>query len=107
MKIIMLVLLGIASSSAAQLLLKKAGQVGLRTLEGSFWIGVSGLNYLLAFVLYAILLKTIPISRLSPLMTVAVMLTVVAGGVLWGEVLTMRLAIGIALGLVAIVFLAF
>jgi drug/metabolite transporter (DMT)-like permease len=69
--------LGIMLSALAQILLKYAS--GHKTFSSCWitYIGVSLVSYGLAFCLYAIILKYFPISRISPVMTVGVVVLVV------------------------------
>ena len=99
------VLGGILFSSLAQVCLKRA-----TAYEGNwFWwivlMGSSALSYLLAFVAYYLGLRYFPISKIAPIMTVGVIIIVVGYGMWAGESITSRHAIGISLGLLAIVII--
>ncbi len=100
-----LIVIGVIASALAQLFLKKGAQAGLSSIAGIGWGGASGISYVVAFGIYAILLRTIPISRLSPLMTISVMLIVVVVGLLLGETLTLRLVLGVIFGICSIYLL--
>lgn len=92
-------------SAIAQVLLKKAAMYNIKSVLWMAWIFMSVLSYGIAFVFYAITLKYFPISKISPVMTVGVMLCVVIAGVLWGEKLDIFSAVGIGLGIVSIYFI--
>ena len=102
-----LLIAGIAFSSLAQITIKFSARFGvwearwiLLTLAGASLYGAS-------FLSYSFLLRKGDLSRLSPLMSSAVALIVVtAGTLLFGEHMTLRRGIGIALGVAAIALLA-
>ncbi len=93
---------GILFSSLAQMCLKRA-----TAYEGNWtwWIllmGSSGLSYLLAFAAYYLGLRYFSISKIAPIMTVGVVIIVVGYGMWTGEEISLKHAIGVALGLLAI-----
>ena len=102
-----LLVAGIAFSSLAQITLKFSarfeawgGRWLLLTLAGASLYGAS-------FLSYSFLLRKGDLSRLSPVMSSAVALIVVSAGVLlFGEHMTPRRGIGIALGVAAVALLA-
>ena len=102
-----LLVAGIAFSSLAQITLKFSarfdawgGRWLLLTLAGASLYGAS-------FLSYSFLLRKGDLSRLSPIMSSAVALIVVSAGVLlFGEHMTLRRGIGVALGVAAIALLA-
>lgn len=104
---IALLVAGIAFSSLAQITLKFSarfdawgGRWLLLTLAGASLYGAS-------FLSYSFLLRKGDLSRLSPIMSSAVALIVVSAGVLlFGEHMTLRRGIGVALGVAAVVLLA-
>jgi len=90
-----LVAAGIAFSALAQILAKMAsGQI---TLSGRwmFFFGVATGCYGVAFILYVFILRLFPISRVSPAMTVAVAVIVVAFGMVIGEKLAFSQWVGL------------
>lgn len=102
-----LLLLGIAGSALAQILLKYSSA---STVGGGRWfflVAASLAFYGASFFAYSFLLRKEELSRISPLMTSSVMLLVVlAGLLLFGEQLTLRKGLGIALGMAAVFLLA-
>ena len=104
---IALLVTGIVFSSLAQITLKVSarfdawgGRWLLLTIAGAALYGAS-------FLAYSLLLRKEDLSRISPIMTSAVALIVVLAGVLlFGEQMTARRGLGIALGIAAIALLA-
>lgn len=95
--------LGVLTSAAAQVLIKRAACHASFSAEWFAWMGASATSYAVSFVLYSIVLRRFSLSVIGPVMTVAVMCTVVLAGVLMGESLEARQWAGIALGIGAIV----
>jgi drug/metabolite transporter (DMT)-like permease len=93
---------GIVASATAQVMLKSASSYGLKSVQWFLFVGTSASLYLVAFGLYAIALKYIALSRLSPIMTIGVMILVVAAGLLLGERLHVKQYLGIVLGAASI-----
>jgi len=104
---IVLLIAGIACSALAQIILKYSARF---EAWGSRWIALSlaaAAMYGASFLAYSFLLRKEDLSKLSPIMASAVALIVVlAGTMLFGEQLTTRRGIGIALGIAAIALLA-
>lgn len=99
------IVLGIMLSALAQVSLKYAS--GHKTFS-LFWItyvGVSLISYGAAFGLYAIILRYFPISRISPVMTVGVVVLVVFFGIHFGEPFGVKQAIGLVFALVSLFLL--
>jgi len=72
------------------------------------WISLiflSIFSYSVSFFMYYLALKHFPISRVSPIMTVGVVMLVVLFGVFAGEVLSLQQSLGIFLGVLAIILL--
>ncbi len=97
-----LMLVGVACSAAAQILLKRAGGTTPAQSRWFFWIAASAAAYTAAFVLYAAILRRFPLSVAAPTMTVAVMCVVVVAGAVLGEPLSGRRLLGVILGLASI-----
>ncbi len=96
------VLSGIFCSAFAQICMKRA-----TLFEGQhlFWFLLltgSTLCYLLSFVFYYFALKSFSLSTISPIMTVGVVLIVVLYGVLSGEAVSSKHAVGLMLGAISI-----
>lgn len=104
---VILLVAGIAFSSLAQITLKFSarfdawgGRWFLLTAGGAALYGAS-------FLAYSFLLRKEDLSKISPIMAIAVALIVVLAGILlFGEQMTTRRGIGITLGIAAIALLA-
>jgi len=94
---------GILLSALAQVLLKRAAAF---SVYSTGWIGfmLGGvIAYAVAFLLYAVILRRLPLSVVSPVMTVCVMILVVIAGLLLGEAVTLRKCIGVGLGIMSVI----
>jgi multidrug transporter EmrE-like cation transporter len=101
-----LLLLPVLFSTVAQLLIKKAAFIELRSLSWYTIMAFSMASYFFSFILYAAAVRYFPISVASPVNTIAVMLLVVLGGVVfWSEPVGLRHAVGLGLGLFALILL--
>ncbi len=98
----LLIGLGIFLAAGAQLALKLAA-AGPHPLP---WLGTAALTYLGAFALYFHLLRTLPLSWLSPLMVGGTTLAVVLAGLLLGETMNLQRVLGVALLLAGLWLLA-
>ena len=96
---------GIFCSSLAQILLKRATLFEARETLWMFCIAGSALSYLTSFIAYYLALRQFSISRISPLMTVGVVMIVVAYGYWMGETVTARQSLGIIFGVVSILLI--
>ena len=96
---------GIICSSLAQIFLKKATLLEARETFWMLCIAGSALCYLTSFAAYYLALRQFAISRISPLMTVGVVMIVVAYGVWMGETVTIRQSLGIVFGVVSILLI--
>jgi len=98
---------GVAFSALAQIIVKYSARFDA---WGGRWLALTAAGaalYGISFLSYSFLLRKEDLSRTSPLMASAVALIVVlAGTLLFGETMTLRRGIGIALGLAAIALLA-
>jgi drug/metabolite transporter (DMT)-like permease len=98
---------GIACSALAQVALKFSARFASWGWKWIFAVAAGATLYGVSFLVYAFLLRKEDLSKLSPIMTSAVMLIVVAAGTfLFGERMTARRGLGIALGIGAIALLA-
>lgn len=100
---VLAVVVGVLTSAAAQLLIKRAAAHALLSPAWIAWMSASGVSYAASFVLYSVVLRRFSISVISPVMTVSVMCTVVLAGVLMGETLGVRQWAGLVLGVGAVV----
>jgi len=97
-----LVIVGIVATALAQVILKKASSFDERTTSWIFYMGLSALAYGFSFLLYARILKYFPLNKIYPAMTVGQIMVVTLAGLVIGEVVTGRHALGLVFGLVAI-----
>jgi len=96
------VISGILSSSLAQICMKRATLFEGRQV---FWIScilASISCYIFSFLAYYMALKYFTISKISPIMTVGVLLIVVFYGIWAGESVSAQHALGLMLGVVSI-----
>jgi drug/metabolite transporter (DMT)-like permease len=93
---------GILFSALAQICMKRASFFEVRHLFWYLYLVGSLFSYLFSFIAYYLVLKSFPISKISPLMTVGVVLLVVLYGIWMGETVGMRHAAGLLLGVVSI-----
>ena len=93
---------GILCSSLAQVCLKRATSFESNKIWWMLYLGMSILAYVVAFATYYLALRHFSISKIAPVMTVGVIIIIVAYGMWAGESVTARHAIGIVLGLLAI-----
>jgi drug/metabolite transporter (DMT)-like permease len=93
---------GVGLSAAAQVLMKAAAGATPPGPRWLLWMGASGGAYVAAFALYAAVLRRFPLSVAGPVMTVAVMCTVVVAGALLGEPVAVRRWLGVLLGVGAV-----
>lgn len=102
---LLLIPASILCSAFAQVALRQAGRHEQFIGPWVYWILASVAAYGFSFLTYAVLLKWYPISRISPLLTVGVMLAVVGAGAVLGESLGTRQWMGIAFGVIAIILI--
>jgi|GEM_PF-2153574 len=98
----LLVVLGMLATALAQVLLKKASYFEIRTISWLMYMGFSAVSYAFSFVLYSQVLKHYALNKIYPAMTVGQIMLVTVYGMLIGEVITQRHAMGLMLGGVAI-----
>ncbi|HEY9053715.1 MAG TPA: EamA family transporter [Rectinemataceae bacterium] len=104
---IIVILSGIAFSAGAQVFMKLASRFKAFSPGNLAWLACAALSYALSFAAYAALLRRMDLSKISPLMTVAVSLcAVLAGTLAFGEQWTVRKAAGLALGIASVLLLA-
>ena len=102
-----LLIAGIAFSSLAQIALKQSSRFDAWGGRWFMFTAAGAAMYGVSFLTYSFLLRKEDLSKVSPIMTSAVALVVVVAGVfLFGEQMTTRRGIGIALGIAAIALLA-
>jgi multidrug transporter EmrE-like cation transporter len=93
-------------SVAAQFLLKQAA---LKEWKSTAWLltmGGSLVGYTLALALYSVAIRYFPVSLVSPVNGIAVMLLVIIGGtVFWDEPFGVRQMIGTILGVLSMLLM--
>lgn len=99
------VLGGILFSSLAQIILKRATLIEAKELLWMLSISGSTVCYFISFIAYYLALRQFSISRISPVMTVGVVLIVVAYGYWMGETITIRHMLGVLFGIVSILLI--
>jgi drug/metabolite transporter (DMT)-like permease len=99
------VALGIFLSAAAQVCLKKATSFKMWSATWNGTIGLSLFCYSLSFVLYYLALRSLPISKVSPVMTVGVVVLTVSFGIFSGETLLLRNIVGLFVGICSILLI--
>jgi len=97
------IILGILSSAIAQMFLKKTSGLSFGNIAYFIYFGLAGMFYAVSFVLYTLILKYFPISKISPVMTLGTMTMVVILGILmFHEIITIKQLIGMIIGAAAI-----
>ena len=99
------VLGGIIFSSLAQIFLKRATSFELLETSWILYVSSSAFSYLISFVAYYMALRQFSISKISPVMTVGVVLIVVCYGMWVGETLSTKQYLGILLGIISLVLI--
>ena len=97
-----MVAIGIVATAVAQVLLKKAAPYDIRTAPWLLFMGAAAASYTLSFVLYSRILKHYALNKVYPAMTVAQIGLITLYGLVIGEVIGLRQALGLVLGAVAI-----
>jgi multidrug transporter EmrE-like cation transporter len=102
----LLIVLGVCTSAAAQVFLKKASVFSFKDFSFYKILFIAGILYIIAAVLYVVVLKFFPISRIGPvLLSGTIALVVVAGVLIFGETIAIKQAIGLVFTIAAIVLL--
>jgi uncharacterized membrane protein len=97
-----LVVLGILATAFAQVLLKKAAYFEIRTSQWLIFMAISALSYGFSFILYSRILKYYELNKIYTVMTVGQIMLITLYGLMIGEMVTGRHALGLLLGGVAI-----
>lgn len=96
---------GIICSALAQICMKRATFWEIHDPYWYAYIVGSAFSYLVSFACYYMALRVFSISRISPLMTVGVVLIVVTYGFSTGETIALKHALGVLLGIISIVLI--
>ena len=97
-----LVAIGILATAVAQVLLKKAAPYEIRTTSWLLFMGLAAASYTISFILYSRILKYYPLNKVYPAMTVAQIILITLYGLVVGEVIDGRQALGLLFGIVSI-----
>lgn len=97
-----LVAIGIVATALAQILLKQSSFQEVLSSGWLLFVGIAGASYALSFLLYTLILKTYPLNKVYPAMTVAQIAIVTVYGLMIGEVVDARHAVGLLLAVVAV-----
>lgn len=100
-----LVAIGILATSLAQILLKQSSFHGTLSAMWVAFVGVAAVAYGASFLMYALALKTYPLNKVYPVMTVAQLAIVTVYGMAIGESIDLRHALGLLLAVAAIVMI--
>ena len=98
----LLVVLGMFTTAFAQVLLKKASVFEIRTNQWLIYMAISAASYAFSFILYSRILKHFELNKIYPAMTVGQIMLVTLYGLVVGEMVSGRHAMGLLLGGVAI-----
>lgn len=97
-----MVILGMLATAFAQVLLKKASFFEIRTSPWLIYMAIAAGSYVFSFILYSRILKYFDLNKIYPAMTVGQIILVTVYGLMIGEAISGRHAVGLLLGLVAI-----
>jgi small multidrug resistance pump len=97
-----LVLICVACSSAAQILVKLAGRLESDSPLWAIQMAGALASYGVSFAMYAVLLRRVDVSLAAPILAVGTVVTVVAAGWFLGEPITARRLTGVALAAAAL-----
>jgi len=99
------VLIGITTTSIAQIVLKVGSSTEVLSKKWLFFLMISLFSYSVAFLCYYLALKYFDISRISPIMTVSTVAIVVLFGFLSGEQFNITKVLVILIAFVSIFLL--
>jgi multidrug transporter EmrE-like cation transporter len=99
---LVLVVIGIATTAFAQVMLKKAAGFEMLAPAWIAWMGSSAVAYTISFIAYSRILKYFPLNKIYPAMTVAQIMVITLVGLWMGEAISGRHALGLLLGAGAI-----
>ena len=99
---LLLVVIGIATTAVAQIMLKKASVFDIPTPPWILWMGLSAGAYTVSFVAYSRILKYFDLNKIYPAMTIAQIMVITIVGLWMGEAVSGRHALGLLLGAGAI-----
>jgi hypothetical protein len=97
-----LVILGMLATALAQVLLKKASYFEIRTSAWLAYMAMSAASYAFSFILYSRILKYFELNKIYPAMTIGQIMLVTVYGLMIGEIISGRHALGLLFGIIAI-----
>ena len=97
-----LVVVGVFATAFAQILLKKASYFEIRSYQWLAYMAVSAVSYSFSFILYSRILKFYPLNKIYPAMTVGQIVLVTLYGIVIGEAIAGRHALGLLFGALSI-----
>lgn len=98
-----IVFFGVMLTVSAQVLVKWSANHPFGSSKFILFIGSSMLTYCLAFLVQSYLMRLFPLSKVSPVMSIATMLLVVVAGILlFQEQIAIKQIIGLILGIVSV-----
>ena len=105
MKFILLII-SISTAATAQIFMKKASLTGIVSGRAIMWMLLAIAAYGISFLMYALLMRYFQLNRISPVMAIATTCVVVfAATVIMHEPFSLRMALGIGLGISSIICL--
>ena len=105
MKFILL-LLSISTAATAQICMKKASYADLISRQNITWLLFAVASYFISFMMYALLMRYFQLNKISPVMAIATTcMVVLVATVVMHEPFSIRMALGIGLGIFSIVCL--
>jgi uncharacterized membrane protein len=97
-----LVLVAVLATALAQVLLKQASYFEMKSSPWVAYMGLSAVAYGLSFVLYSRILKYYALNKIYPAMTISQIMLVTLYGLVIGEAIDSRHALGLLCGVLAI-----
>ena len=92
----------VVMTALAQILLKKASFLEVKTATWFLLMGLSAGSYALSFLLYSQMLRHYPLNKAYPATTVAQIVLITLFGLTIGEAVDLRHALGLACGVLAV-----
>jgi drug/metabolite transporter (DMT)-like permease len=97
-----LVAIGVVATAVAQVLLKQAAPHEIRSTPWLLFMGLAAASYTFSFILYSRVLQHYPLNKVYPAMTVAQIILITLYGLVVGEVIDARHALGLLFGIASI-----
>jgi hypothetical protein len=97
-----LAVIAVLATALAQVLLKKASYYEIRTVSWVAYMGSSAVIYAFSFFVYSRVMKYFALNKIYPAMTIGQIMIVTLAGLLIGEAIGSRHALGLVCGALAI-----